>query len=89
MRIEKRTMNWLPQKSLYQANEAARAKRKAYAKYDISLAASLASAFTSAQTATASDQVTLTIKMAAQRVQASADAKLTSTMDTLSTSKLA
>jgi hypothetical protein len=84
MRIEKRTMNWLPQKSLYEANEAARKKRRAYAQNDIALTSSLASAFTTSRVGITSDQVTLAIKVAAERIQAKANAKLKAAAESLS-----
>jgi hypothetical protein len=84
MEIQKRSMNWLPKPSLYAANEAARIKRRAYARNDISLASNLANTLISAQSTTSSEQIALAIKVAAARIQASSDAKLKAAAASLS-----
>jgi hypothetical protein len=89
MRIEKRTMNWLPEKPLHKANEDARAKRRAYVKYDMRLAANLAANLANGRTLASSDQVTLAIKVAAERIQTQADTKRKAAAEKLSSAKFA
>ena len=69
MQIVKRTMNWLPRASLYDEAETARLKRKAQAQADISSASSLNSNLISTDTASSSDGVNLTLRIAAARIK--------------------
>lgn len=69
MRIEKRTMNWLPRPSLYDEAEAARLKRKADAQDYLSRQAGNASAFSGLNTLAAGGAVDLTMNIAIARVR--------------------
>ena len=70
MRIEKRTMNWLPRASLYDEAETARLKRKANAQAYMDSQSSYASAFSSLNTSAAGGAVDLAFQMAVARVKA-------------------
>lgn len=77
MQIQKRTMNWLPRASLYGEAEAARTKRKAYSQAALAQNASYNDALIStANTGTTGEQINLTLRIAAQRIQEQASAKL-------------
>ncbi len=75
MQIVKRTMNWLPRASLYQEAENARLRRKAHAQDDIAKSQSLASGLIGGTTASTGEQINLTLRIAAQRIQDTANAK--------------
>ncbi len=75
MQIAKRTMNWLPRASLYSEAENARLKRKAYAQSDIEKNSSLASGLIGGNTSSVGEQINLTLRIAAARIQATATAK--------------
>jgi hypothetical protein len=75
MQIAKRTMNWLPRTSLYNEAENARLKRKAYARSDIEKSANLASGLIGGNTSSVGEQINLTLRIAAARIQATATAK--------------
>jgi hypothetical protein len=68
MRIEKRTMNWLPQKSLYHEAEAARLKRKEQAQEVMYRQRQIANAFGALTGYKAQGQVDLAIKVAYDRI---------------------
>lgn len=74
MQIEKRTMNWLPRASLYQEAEANRVKRKQYAQQAMSQS-STATGLISGSISNSGDAVNLTLRIAAQRVQAGVNVK--------------
>lgn len=69
MRIEKRTMNWLPRPSLFAEAEAARLKRRAQAQFDIATAASTNAALIAGGTAVTGESINLTLRIAAARIQ--------------------
>jgi hypothetical protein len=75
MQIAKRTMNWLPRASLYSEAENARLKRKAYAQSDIEKGSNLASGLIGGNTSSVGEQINLTLRIAAARIQATATAK--------------
>jgi hypothetical protein len=75
MQIVKRTMNWLPRQSLYAEAENARLKRKAYAQDDIAKSQSLASGLIGGATLNTGDQINLTLRIAANRIQTAANEK--------------
>ncbi len=75
MQIAKRSMNWLPRASLYQEAENARLKRKAYAQDDIAKSQNLAAGLMSGTTGSTGEQINLTLRIAAQRIQETANAK--------------
>lgn len=75
MRIEKRTMNWLPRASLYDEAETARLKRKAYAQDYLSQQSNNASVFSSLNTSAAGSAVDLTMSIAVARVRAGVNVK--------------
>ena len=84
MQIEKRSMNWLPRPSLYSEAEAARTKRKAYSQSALAQNASFNSALIStANTGNTGEQINLTLRIAAQRIQDQASAKLAKAQDSL------
>ena len=68
MIIEKRTMNWLPQKSLYQEMQEARLKRREHIQKGLEVSASLAGSFQTARNGVAQGQVDLAIKIAHSRL---------------------
>lgn len=70
MRIEKRTMNWLPRPSLYNEAEAARLKRKINAQSSIEQQSRNAGMLTSLNTSAAANAVDLTMSIAVARVRA-------------------
>lgn len=75
MQIVKRSMNWLPRASLFNEAEAARLKRKAQAQADIEKNASAASGLIGGATINTGDQINLTLRIAASRIQAAANEK--------------
>ena len=75
MKIQKRTMNWLPRPSLFNEAEAARLKRKAYARADIEKSANLASGLIGGATVNTGESINLTLRIAAARIQADAQEK--------------
>jgi hypothetical protein len=75
MQIAKRSMNWLPRPSLYQEAENARLKRKAYAQSDIEKNINLASGLIGGATVNTGEQINLTLRIAAARIQATANEK--------------
>jgi len=75
MQIQKRTMNWLPRASLFNEAEAARLKRKAYAQADIEKNANTAAGFIGGTTANTGEQINLTLRIAAARIQTQAKEK--------------
>jgi hypothetical protein len=84
MQIQKRTMNWLPRPSLHAEAEAARTKRKAYSQAALSQNAGFNSALIStANTSNTGEQINLTLRIAAQRIQEQASAKLAKAQDSL------
>lgn len=74
MQIEKRTMNWLPRASLYDEAEANRVKRKTYAQQAMAQS-STATGLISGSISNSGDAVNLTLRIAAQRVQAGVNVK--------------
>jgi hypothetical protein len=84
MQIEKRTMNWLPRASLYDEAEAARTKRKAYSQAVLAQNASYNNALIStANTGNTGEQINLTLRIAAERIQTQASAKLAKAQESL------
>ena len=84
MQIEKRSMNWLPRASLYGEAEAARTKRKAYSQAALAQNASFNSALiNTANTGNTGEQINLTLRIAAQRIQDQASAKLAKAQESL------
>lgn len=75
MQIAKRTMNWLPRPSLYEEAENARLKRKAYAQSDIEKNSYAASGLIGGATVNTGEQINLTLRIAAARIQATANEK--------------
>lgn len=75
MQIVKRTMNWLPRASLFNEAEAARLKRKAQAQADIEKNANAASGLIGGATTNTGDQINLTLRIAANRIQTAANEK--------------
>ncbi len=75
MQIQKRTMKWLPRPSLYQEAENARLKRKAYAQADIEKNAAAASGLIGGATINTGEEINLTLRIAAQRIQTQAQEK--------------
>jgi len=75
MQIQKRTMNWLPRPSLYEEAENARLKRKAYAQDDIAKGQTLASGLMSGAFDNTGEQINLTLRIAANRIQTTAQEK--------------
>lgn len=85
MQIEKRTMNWLPRASLYDEAETARLKRRAHAQDAISQSATLNSNLIGLNnTYSTGESINLTLRIAAQRIQDQANAKLEAAQDSLS-----
>lgn len=75
MQIVKRTMNWLPRPSLYAEAENARLKRKAYAQDDIAKSQSLASGLIGGATSNTGEEINITLRIAASRIQTQAQEK--------------
>ena len=75
MQIVKRTMNWLQRPSLYQEAENARLKRKAHAQDDIARGQSLASGLIGGATSNTGEQINLTLRVAASRIETQAQEK--------------
>jgi hypothetical protein len=75
MKIAKRTMNWLPRPSLYQEAENARLKRKAYARDDIEKNQIFAAGLIGGAITNSGEQVNLTLRVAANRIQTQAAEK--------------
>jgi hypothetical protein len=75
MRVEKRTLNWLPRASISDEMDAAREKRRAYIKQDLANAASLNSSLIYTNTAS-TDSVNLTFSIAAQRIRSGTTPKV-------------
>ncbi len=69
MIVEKRSMNWLPRASMYSEMEAAREKRRAYLKADLSSSANLNASLISGGTSTTGESINLTLRIAAARIQ--------------------
>jgi len=85
MRIEKRTMNWLPRPSLYNEAEAARLKRRSNAQETISQSANLnATLISTANTENTGESINLTLRIAAERIQNTANEKLKKAQENLS-----
>ena len=74
MRIEKRSLNWLPRPSLYQEAEANRLKRKENAQLAIASSSGATSLMSSA-TINSGESINLTLRIAAARVQAGVNVK--------------
>ena len=84
MQIQKRTMNWLPRASLHAEAEAARTKRKAYSQAALAQNAGYNEALIStANTSNTGEQINLTLRIAAQRIQDQASAKLSKAQESL------
>jgi hypothetical protein len=83
MQIQKRTMNWLPRASLFNEAEAARLKRKAQAQSDIANSSNLASGLIGGATTNTGDQINLTLRIAANRIQTQAREKQQKLMDSV------
>ena len=75
MQIEKRSMNWLPRASLFNEAESARLKRKAQAQADIQSNSNLASGLIGSATTNSGEQINLTLRIAANRIQTQAQEK--------------
>lgn len=86
MQIAKRTMNWLPRASLFNEAEAARLKRKAQAQADIENNANAASGLIGGATSGTGDQINLTLRIAANRIQTQAQEKQKKLMSSLDVS---
>lgn len=85
MQIEKRTMNWLPRASLYNEAEAARLKRRANAQDVMSQSANINSNLIGLNnTYSTGESVNLTLRIAAERIQNTANEKLKTAQDRLS-----
>jgi hypothetical protein len=76
MQIEKRTMGWLPKQSSYDYAQSLNAKRRENAQSAIASNEALASTLSGASTSHVAGAVENTIKAAAARIQATAQAKL-------------
>jgi len=83
MQIQKRSMNWLPRPSLYEEAENARLKRKAYAQDDIAKSQTLASGLIGGATSNTGEQINLTLRIAASRIQTQAQEKQKALMSSL------
>lgn len=84
MKIEKRTMNWLPRASLHDEAEAARLKRRAHARDAISQSAAVNTNLIGLNnTFSTGESINLTLRVAAQRIQDQANARLQKTQDSL------
>jgi hypothetical protein len=70
MRIEKRTMNWLPRPSLYKEAEAARLKRRQNAQQAMANQQSIANAFGFLHSSRTQNQVDIAIRVAHARLLA-------------------
>jgi hypothetical protein len=86
MQIQKRTMNWLPRPSLYEEAENARLKRKAYVQDDIAKTQALASGLIGGATDNVGEQINLTLRIAASRIQTQAQEKQKALMSSLDVS---
>lgn len=75
MQIQKRTMNWLPRPTLFNEAEGARLKRRAQAQDDIAKSSSLAANFIGSGADNTGEQVNLTLRIAAARIQTAAQEK--------------
>lgn len=76
MRIEKRTMNWLPRPSLHDEAEAARLKRRANAQDFLARQASNAGVFARVNSSAAGGAVDLTMNIAIARVKSGVKPKI-------------
>lgn len=76
MIVQKRTMNWLPRASMHDEMEAAREKRRAYIKADLSNAAYNNSSLISGGIANTTEAVNLTLRIAAARIQGGTTRKI-------------
>ena len=83
MQIQKRTMNWLPRASMFNEAEAARLKRKSQAQNDIANNSNLASGLIGGATTYTGDQINLTLRIAANRIQTQAQEKRTKLANSL------
>lgn len=83
MQIQKRSMNWLPRPSLYAEAENARLKRKAHAQDDIAKSQALASGLIGGATTNTGEQINLTLRIAAARIQTQAQEKQKALTDSL------
>lgn len=83
MQVVKRTMNWLPRQSLYAEAENARLRRKAYAQDDIAKGQNLASGLIGGTTSNTGEQINLTLRIAANRIQTQAQEKQKKLMSSL------
>jgi hypothetical protein len=68
MQIQKRTLNWLPRASISDEMDAAREKRRAYLKADLSTSANYNASLISTNTSS-TESVNLTLRIAAARIQ--------------------
>jgi hypothetical protein len=75
MEIQKRSMNWLPRASLFAEADAARQKRKAQAQADLASTSALSSSLIGAGTNNTGESINLTLRIAAARIQATAQQK--------------
>lgn len=69
MIVEKRSLNWLPRASLSDEMDAAREKRRAYLKSDLSSAANLNASLISSGTSVTGESINLSLRIAAARIQ--------------------
>jgi hypothetical protein len=76
MRIEKRTMGWLPKPSTYAYATSLASKRRAVAQAGIAQTEALASTLTSIGPAASSSMIDITLQVAADRITAAAKAKI-------------
>lgn len=84
MKIEKRTLNWLPRASLYNEAEAARLKRRANAQDVMSQSANINSNLIGLNnTYSTGESINLTLRMAAERIQNTANEKLKAAQESL------
>jgi hypothetical protein len=81
MQIQKRSMNWLPRASLFNEAESARLKRKAQAQADIENNSNAASGLIGGSTTYTGDQINLTLRIAANRIQTTANEKRQKLLD--------
>ena len=78
MRIEKRTMNWIPRQTTWQYQQSLNAKRKAQAQSFLDIQASLAAAIFTAQDNASVSGAELTLKAVLNKTQAKAEEQIAS-----------
>lgn len=76
MRIEKRSMNWMPKASAYNHATSINAKQRKFAKVAIAQTESLTATFSSISGAKTSGAIDITLQVAADRIRADGNAKI-------------